>query len=179
MPDRQLDFEEERPEQAAGYLEQIQKKPHPLSLLAAGLDDVRNIGALFRLADAARLEHLYFLGWPQELNPKKLKRISRSTVRWVPHSVLQMEEAVALSQRRPFIGLEITTHSVPYTACQPEAGSVLVLGHEAQGIPASLLRCCRQCIHLPMYGLNTSMNVAMAAGIATYRLLEQLGAGGE
>lgn len=160
----------------SGYLAKIRKNRHPLSLLAAGLEDVRNIGALFRLADAARLEHLYFLGWPEGLNPKKLKRISRSTVDWVPHTVLQMEEAQAMAQRLNFVGLEITTDSVPYTAYQPEAGTVLVLGHEAHGIPEELLRCCRQCIHLPMYGVNTSMNVAMAAGIAAYRVLESLGA---
>jgi tRNA G18 (ribose-2'-O)-methylase SpoU len=172
--DRQLGFRDERPEALGEYLKEINRARHPLSLLAAGVDDVRNIGALFRLADAARLEKLYFLDWPEQLNEKKLKRVARSTVQYVPHEVLDMEGVRQLANEYPLVGLEITDQSVPYSELKPEVGTVLVIGQEAHGIPPELLSLCRSCIHLPMYGVNTSMNVAMATGIAVYGLLDRM-----
>jgi 23S rRNA (guanosine2251-2'-O)-methyltransferase len=172
--DRQLGFRDKRPEALEKYLEEIQSNRHPLSLLAAGVDDVRNIGALFRLADAARLEKLYFLDWPEHLNEKKLKRVSRSTVRYVPYEQLDLKGVKQLATECSLIGLEITDQSIPYTAFAPENDMVLVVGHEAHGIPPQVLSLCTACIHLPMYGVNTSMNVAMAAGIAVYGALDRM-----
>ena len=173
--DRQLGFRDERPEALEQYLQKIQTDRHPLSLLAAGVDDVRNIGALFRLADAARLEKLYFLDWPANLNEKKLKRVSRSTVQYVPYERIDLQGVGQLAGERPLVGLEITGQSVAYSEYEPVAGTVIVVGHESHGIPPPVLRLCTACIHLPMYGVNTSMNVAMAAGIAVYGMLGRLG----
>ncbi len=174
MPEeeRQLGFRDERPEDLNAYLERIQANRYPLSLLAAGLTDVRNIGALFRLADAARIEHLYFYGWPEQLNAKKLKRVSRSTVDYVPHTVLDFPQLQQLSQEKTMVGLEITADSQPYYTFDAPPGTVLVLGQEAHGIPDTVLQLCTACVHLPMRGVNTSMNVAMAAGIAVYGLMK-------
>jgi tRNA G18 (ribose-2'-O)-methylase SpoU len=55
---------------------------------------------------------------------------------------------------------------------------VLVIGHEAHGIPKPILDMCQEAMHLPMYGVNTSMNVAMAAGIAVYDQIRKLKKGG-
>ena len=138
------------------------------------MDDVRNIGALFRLADAARLEKLYFLDWPEHLSEKKLKRVSRSTVQYVPYERIDLQVVEQLAAERPFVGLEITDQSKPYSDFQAAGSTVLVVGHEAHGIPPQVLALCKACIHLPMYGVNTSMNVAMATGIAVYGLLERM-----
>lgn len=172
--DRQLGFRDERPDALEQYLKEIQAARHPLSLLAAGIDDVRNIGALFRLADAARLEKLYFLDWPAHLKEKKLKRVSRSTVQYVPYECLDEQGVQRVAAERPLVGLEITAQSTPYSDFKPLAGTVLVVGHEAHGIPPAVLALCQSCIHLPMYGVNTSMNVAMAAGIAVYGVLGRM-----
>ncbi len=172
---KQLDYQDERQCPHEERLRRINQSRSPLSLMLAGVSDVRNIGALFRLADAARLSHLYFLGAPGALYHKKVARVARSADQYVPASALTMEEALALGRAQTLIGLEITSGSIPYTSLEIEARqpAVLVIGHEALGIPESILGLCSTCIHLPMYGINTSMNAAMAAGIAVYELLRK------
>ncbi len=171
--ERQLHFREERPNWKA-RLKKIEQQRHSISLLLDGVGDVRNIGMLFRLADAAWLKKIYTFGSKPDLNPKKLKRIARSTNRFIPHEHLSEVEAVkALKEGADLIGLEITTASIPYRGLEVNRPIVLVIGSEQRGISEELLALTDQCIHLPMYGINTSMNVAMATSIAVYELVEK------
>ncbi|MEQ8706284.1 MAG: TrmH family RNA methyltransferase [Phaeodactylibacter sp.] len=173
MP-KQSTFYDDRPEDLQAYIRNIGNNRHLLSLLLAGITDVRNIGSLFRLADAARLEHLYFYGAPELLEHRKVRRVARATLEYVPYTALDLEGVRALAKKRTFLGLEITDKSLPYTDVEAQEGTVLVIGQEAHGIPPEVLSLCQQAMHLPMYGVNTSMNVAMAAGIAVYDQLRKL-----
>lgn len=173
MP-KQSTFYDDRPEDLEAYIRGIASNRHPLSLLLAGITDVRNIGSLFRLADAARLAHLYFYGPAELLHHRKVRRVARTTLEYVPHSTLSLEGVRALATAHHMLGLEITDQSLPYTEVEVQEGTVLVVGQEAHGIPPEILSLCQQTLHLPMYGVNTSMNVAMAAGIAVYDQIRQL-----
>jgi len=171
VPERQLHFREERPDWQA-RLKRIEQNRHPISLLLDDVTDVRNLGTLFRLADAAWLEKIYTFGPEPDINPKKLKRIARSTNRFVPLEHLPDLEAVqALQKSADLIGLEITTASISFRELNVERPIILVIGSEQRGISEELLMLTDQCIHVPMYGINTSMNVAMATGIAVYDLV--------
>ena len=178
MP-KQSTFYDDRPDDLQAYIQNIGKNRHPLSLLLAGITDVRNIGSLFRLADAARLAHLYFYADEKLLKHPKVRRVARATLDYVPHTTLDMNGVRALSLEQPFLGLEITDHSIPYTQVGAQKNGVLVIGQEAHGIPPEVLNLCRQTMHLPMYGVNTSMNVAMAAGIAVYDQIGKIREGGD
>lgn len=173
MP-KQSTFYDDRPEDLEAYIRNIHRDRHPISLLLAGITDVRNIGSLFRLSDAARLAHLYFYGQAELLEHRKVKRVARATLDYVPHSTLDLEGVQALAKDQTLLGLEITDQSLSYTQVKAQEETVLVVGQEAHGIPPEILALCAQTMHLPMYGVNTSMNVAMAAGIAIYDQIRQL-----
>ena len=66
-----------------------------------------------RLADAARLEKLYFLDWPEHLSEKKLKRVSRSTVQYVPYERIDLQVVRQLAAERPLVGLELGLDAQP------------------------------------------------------------------
>ena len=156
-------------------LEQINQGRVPISLLLDGLSDMRNVGAMFRIADAARLKKIYLFNMPAIEQHKKLKHYARATVQYVPFEQLGTLEAVeALKQGHQLIALEWTHQSLPYTAFQQEREVVLIVGSEKMGISQDLLGVAEQSIHIPMLGINTSMNVAVATGIATYHLLNFL-----
>ena len=174
-----MTFRAARPDPAA-RLAEIKAHRHPVALLLDGLDDARNLGVIFRLAEAARLEHVYLHRLPAyhlsdgQLS-KKIGKISREAVRYVPFTVLpDWESTAALSEHYQPVALEWTERSIPYTEFVPGERTLLVLGSEAYGMSDEVLAWTDAQIHLPMYGLNTSMNVACAASIATYDLLRQL-----
>lgn len=75
------------------------------------------------------------------------------------------------------IALEITDRSTSlfdYRIPDSEQGYILIAGSESAGVSAEILALCDEAVYLPMYGQNTSMNLAVALGAAVYLLLMQL-----
>ena len=156
------------------HLQQINQARHPVSLLLDGLNLPANIGAAFRLADAANLQHIYLYRCGELEHSKKWKRVARSTQQYVPFTFLQqLEEIEALQIKQQLIALEWTNTSIPFRQFQPVQPVVLVLGNEQRGVSDELLNLVQHCLHIPMYGVKTSMNVTVAAGIAVYDLIEK------
>ncbi len=48
--------------------------------------------------------------------------------------------------------------------------TVLLLGHEREGIPEELVESADACIEIPMVGVGASLNVAVAGSLVLYRL---------
>ncbi len=157
-------------------------KRHPLRLFCPNWRDPRNVGSAFRLADAAGLAGLLLGGTtPQPPHPK-IAKTARSTVRSVPFSYGLDSEALLRQYKEEgayIIALEITDQSksllnyeLPPTVLASSREVILVAGAEDHGVPPELLALCDGSVHLPMFGQNTSMNVAVALGAAVYLLLQ-------
>jgi tRNA G18 (ribose-2'-O)-methylase SpoU len=174
MQEKQLNFQDMRPDSKA-TAKKIKTNRKPISLLLDRMTDPRNVGGIFRLADAALIEHIYLYKCEGLEITAKIKRISRSTTQVVPYSHLDHLEAVeTLKETHKLIALEYTTQSIPYTDFKPLDKTLIVIGNEQRGVSEELLKLTEQSIHLPMLGMNTSMNVMCATGIAVYGLLMKL-----
>jgi tRNA G18 (ribose-2'-O)-methylase SpoU len=174
MSRKQLTFQDTRPG-FEEYLKFIQNHRHPLSLLLDGVLDVRNVGALFRLADAARLKKIYFYRMDSLKLGVEFKRVARSAEQFVPFETLHsFEDVKKLLQTHQLLALEWTNDSIVYNMLTPRNPCLLAIGNEESGISEEILQIAEQCIHIPMYGVKTSLNVAVATGIAVYELLNKL-----
>lgn len=170
---KQRHFSEERTD-IDNFLKKIKKNRQPISLLLDGLQDPINIGAAFRLADAARLNHIYLYRCIDLTNSKKWKRVARSTQQYVPYSILlEQNEVENLQVQQQLVALEWTDQSIPYHQFEPLLPTILVVGSEKYGVSSELLQLSERSIHIPMLGVNTSMNVMVATGIAIYHLIEK------
>ncbi len=171
---RQLDFKDER-EDIATRLATIHEQRHPVALLLDRIQDPKNIGTIFRLAEAARVEKIYLYRCDFDEKNKNLVRASRSTMKYVPFlQITDFQELKNLQETFEFVSLEVTEQSISYTDFQPTKKILLIIGSENYGVSAELLDLSSTTIHIPMYGINTSMNVACATGIAIYDLLGKL-----
>ncbi len=173
--ERQLKFNDLRKDWP-NYLEQIAENRHPLYLILDQISDVRNLGAIFRLADAGRIAHLYILPDSSTIKEKKLTKVARNAEQYVPWSTLSsLEELENLKQKMELVALEITNQSIAYHQFEIKRPIGLVVGNEQRGIRPEVLQICDRSTHVPMMGRNTSMNAAMATGIAAFGLLEKMG----
>lgn len=175
MERKQLTFRDMRPDYEA-YLNFIQHNRHPISLLLDQVLDVRNIGALFRLADAARIAKIYFYKMEQVELTQAFRRVARAADQLVPYeSLTSIQQVQALTKTHQFLALEWTNDSLLYSEVNIDIQKpvLLAIGNEESGVSNEILQAVETCIHLPMYGVKTSMNVAMATGIAVYKLLEK------
>lgn len=141
--------------------------------------DPRNVGSLFRLADAAGLQQLVLSGSTPRPPHPKIRKTARATERSVPFSTIDDAGGFLQLMRSAgvrIVALEITDQSASLFDYRLPEGEeiVLVVGAESGGVSPTLLQQCDEAVYLPMYGRNTSMNVSVALGAAVYLLLMQL-----
>ncbi|MEM1214571.1 MAG: TrmH family RNA methyltransferase [Bacteroidota bacterium] len=157
-----------------------ERRKFPLIVACDDWQDPRNVGMAFRLAESFGLAELWLGGSTPQPPNRKLSKTARSTVERVPYRAvpnLVTELRMAKTEGYARVGIEITKQSRPLreivetTVPQP---TVLVLGAESVGIQATVLAELDTCAHIPMYGQNTSLNVATALGIALYAWTEAL-----
>lgn len=154
----------------------ITNDPAPIILLLDGIANPRNLGSLFRLADACGLKRVYGYHIGPFSNLQKIDRVARQTTGRISFEPLHEIESIhdLFKQYHP-IALEYTNLSVPFQQYDNAAPCVLVIGNERQGVSKELLELCQTSLHIPMLGQNRSMNVAVATGIVLYHLLVNMG----
>lgn len=145
-------------------------------IVAIGMRTPENLGSILRHADAAGCRRVMFVDAAIQPVAKKLSRIARSADRHLSYSYLSSEDLLGrLDELSPLVAVEITSNSTDlYRTTLPKDCS-LVVGSERAGIPQQILECCSLAVHIPMYGVNGSMNVSHALTLALYEWRRQHG----
>ena len=152
---------------------------YPLCFLAHDMDVPMNVGSLFRIADALGVEKIYLTGKSITPPNNKINKTSRSTERIVDYSYennpIQVIDQLK-TEGYKVITLEMTTSSIELSRVDilPNDKICLVLGSESDGVHQDLLDMSDISVHIPMLGINSSMNVAHACSIATYEITKRL-----
>jgi len=156
-----------------------EKQEFPISILLHNFKIKVNIGSIFRLADAFGVEHIYLSGTSAQPPSRKITKTARSADKYVPFSY-QDEPFEVLSHLKSdgyrIVSLELTTDSLPLSELTllKDEKVCLVLGSESEGVDSELLKLSDDVFYIPMYGEKSSLNVATAAGIALYQLVDGL-----
>lgn len=146
----------------------LQQKPEGPLVVAVGIVNEFNVGNILRCSEATGVKHVYFVDSVQPSN-EKLKKFSRNASNLVPNSFISLEKFwQIIPQLPPLVALEITSNSTDIFSCEYDTEVSFVVGAESQGIPQEVLDVCELAIHLPMTGINSSINVASALCVALY-----------
>jgi tRNA G18 (ribose-2'-O)-methylase SpoU len=69
------------------------------------------------------------------------------------------------------VAVELADGATPLPRLEPaRTPTVLLLGHEHNGIPDEVLTDVDECVEIPMTGWGASLNVAVAGSLVIYRL---------
>ena len=154
--------------------------------LVVVLDNVRsqhNVGAVFRTADAMRIERVVLCGiccCPPNPEIHKTALGAEESVEWQYYQetldavkALQAQgyTVYAVEQAHDSVTLEEVAEQLTANSQKPIA---VILGHEVFGVQQSVIDICNGCIEIPQYGTKHSMNVSVTAGIVMYRLASSL-----
>lgn len=134
-----------------------------------------NAGSIFRLADAFGVQEIIFCGNTPDVTSSRLRKTARNTERTVRFRESENITTTLINLREQgfsTIALEIDSTSIPIAEVHIANMSKisLVIGAESTGVTPEALKQCAVIAHIPMHGINSSMNVAQAAGIALYEL---------
>lgn len=150
---------------------------HPVVVVLDDIRSIYNVGAIFRTSDAARIEKLYLTGitgTPEHRALHKTALGAQDTVPWE-----HVRDATALVTRLKAEGytiavLEHTDDPTPFEAVtSADFPLCLIVGNEVQGVRDALVEGADLALEIPQYGAKQSLNVAVAYGIAVYRLLDR------
>ena len=182
--------------------ELVSRKPDPATFatlprvpITVVLDDVRslaNVGLIFRICDALRVERLYLCGItghprdaehdprPRHVQERAEREIAKTAVMAIPYvpwgyhpSAVELVRDLK-ARGTTIVAVEQAHNSVPYTSAGIYTPPVcLMFGHERAGLGPAALGLADVCVEVPVYGVANSLNVAMACALVGYEVMRQ------
>ena len=140
------------------------------------LDNVRsreNVGSMFRTADAAGIAKLYLCGiTPVPPHPKISKTAlgAENTVPWEYHRHTWRLIEKLKKDRIFIVALEQHKRAKSLFILKLRYPAAFIVGNEVQGVSPAVLKRAGTVACIPMAGKKESLNVAVAFGIAAFRM---------
>jgi tRNA G18 (ribose-2'-O)-methylase SpoU len=147
------------------------------------LDNIRsnfNVGSIFRIADCAGIKKIYLGGITPSPKDRfgrdnnELKKVSlgaENSVSW--KNVSSVLQTISMLKKEGFeiVSLEQDKASVDYKKYKITDRTALIIGSEILGVDKKILKKSDRILEIKMEGKKESLNVAVAAGITVFRLL--------
>lgn len=159
------------------FIHQRHKPPHELTrpreivLAVPQMQSNVNLSRMVRAAGCFGIRHLVAAG-SGKVDPKIARDgIDQVTVEWRRTLLPALKKRKADGFR--LVGLEQATRSQVIYDYQFERKSVLLIGHERNGIPAEELAELDDVIEIPVHGMPHSHNAASSAIMAMYEYCRQ------
>lgn len=150
------------------------------------LHDIRsaeNVGSIFRTSDASGITKIFLTGYtpaPLDRFNRENKKIAKTalgaekSIEWEKISDVFEVIKNLKKEKVHILALEQHTKSVDYKEIKIDLKNntfALIVGNEVEGIDKNILKKCDQIVEIPMKGEKESLNVAVATGIALFRML--------
>ena len=149
-----------------------------LAFLLQSMEDPRNVGSLFRVADAVGARELVLAGRTPAPPDEEIDRTSRGHDRRVPWRRMADTQAAMRSVREEgyhLVALETARGARCFLEYPYTDKVCLVLGNESKGVYPATLGLCDGAVFVPMYGKGPSMNVHVAAALVAYEAVLRRG----
>lgn len=161
--------------------EQLAKiKRKPIYIVLDNVLDTYNIGSIFRLADAVGACEVILCGGSETPPSSRIHKAAVGTETWIPWRYFPTAREALLDLRSQILDLRIiaveqSTKAISLSNLESNIqhlGSIaLVVGHETNGVSPEALDLADVIIEIPMFGVNKSLNVHVAASIILYKLI--------
>lgn len=157
-------------------------------LIIPDIRSAENVGSMLRTADAVGVSKVYITGYsptPLDKYGRKRKDIAKTalgaedSVPWEYKKSLPLLIKKLQKEGYRVIALEQDEKSIDYRKLDTIFGGkatkklALIVGNEVTGLEEKILRECDAIIEIPMQGKKESLNVAVACGIALFRILQK------
>ncbi|MCP4140387.1 MAG: RNA methyltransferase [Chloroflexi bacterium] len=153
-------------------LDDLKDMKHGVAIISS--QDPGNLGTILRTLDAVGADGLILLDGGVDLYHPKVVRASMGSLFWKPVVRTSFEDFLEWVQKNmlKLIGTSARGTSDLASLSLKNESWLLLLGNEQKGLSPEQISACDALISLPMRGRGTSLNLAVAAGILLYGLLE-------
>ncbi|MFH1188699.1 MAG: TrmH family RNA methyltransferase [bacterium] len=140
-----------------------------------------NVGSMFRTAEGAGVEKLYLCGiTPTPVDilgsaRQPLAKVALGAETMVPWEYRKSTTLLINNLKKrgyKVYAIEQDKRSVSYSSAIKDSSDkiALMVGHEVEGLPKTIVDKADVILEIPMYGKKESLNVSVAFGIIAYEL---------
>lgn len=152
----------------------------PVVVILDRVRSLHNVGAIFRTADAFRIEGIHLCGITEQVSHPEIDKTALGATESVPwksfdttvESVRELKaegyEVYAVEQTTDREWLD------NFEVSENAKGIAVVFGHEVTGVDEPVLAEVDGCIEIPQLGTKHSLNVSVSAGVVMWELFKQL-----
>ncbi|NDJ21631.1 23S rRNA (guanosine(2251)-2'-O)-methyltransferase RlmB [Nostoc sp. B(2019)] len=156
-------------------IEQAKSLTDPVIVVADGITDPHNLGAIIRTAEAIGAQGLVI---PQRrasgITSTVIKVAAGALENFSVARVINLSRALEeLKEAGFWIYGTAATGSEPLHTVNFSGPIVLVIGSEGEGLSMLTQRCCDVLVSIPLQGKTPSLNASVAAGMALYEIYRQ------
>ncbi len=162
--------------QPATDLARIDRSKAPIWLVAQALRDPGNLGTILRTGDAVGAGGLILID--DCVDPFSVEAVRASMGALFTQAIAQARWDDFLPWLRGGDGQLVGTYlaaSEDYRAARYTKPTFVLIGNEAQGLPADYAAACDTRVRIPMKGKADSLNAAVACAVVAYEVLAQQG----
>lgn len=150
----------------------------PVIIVLDNLRSQHNIGAIFRTADAFRLEAVYLCGITATPPNREIHKTAlgatdsvdwkyfENTMQCIPEIRQKDYQICCVEQTNGSISLN--NFELPASE-----GIAIVFGNEVTGVDQEVIDQCHMSIEIPQFGTKHSLNVSVSAGIVLWDILNK------
>ena len=155
-------------------LDGISPKTFHWGAAAVSPQDPGNVGTILRTLEAVGADGLFLLDGGVELYHPSVVRASMGTLFWKPVVQVSFDEFVQWRQKNGYQLVGSSAHAgTDYREFQwGNRPIILLLGNEQKGLSPEQIAACDEVVSMPMKGRVSSLNLAVAAGVLLYRMME-------
>lgn len=157
-------------------LAQLSPDKFPWGVALVAPQDPGNIGAILRTIDAVGASGLILLDASADPFHPGSVRASMGSIFWHPVVQAPFDEFVAWAKAGGYqiYGTSAKGNADYHQVKGYKLPAILLLGSEQKGLSPEQIAACDVVLRLPMRGRMSSLNLAVAAGVMLYHMLENI-----
>ena len=151
------------------------KTPSPVIVIADGIEDPQNLGAIIRTAEALGMQGLAIPQRRASGVTSTVMKVAAGALEHLPIArVVNLSQAIEQLKQAGFwiYGTTSTASKLLHTI-DFQGAIALVVGSEGKGIGLLTQKCCDELVSIPLLGKTPSLNASVATGIALYEISRQ------
>ncbi|GFR26875.1 probable methyltransferase TARBP1 [Trichonephila clavata] len=161
------------------YFEEKQICKDGLIVVASLIDRIPNLGGLCRTCEVFGVSE-FVIATLQYTQDKQFQNLSVSADKWVTIKEVKpyaLKEYLTSMKELGYvlIGAEQTEDSCNLKEFEFPKKSLLLLGHEKEGLPVDLIQLLDTCVEIPQQGVVRSLNVHVSGAILVWEYARQHG----
>ncbi len=162
-----------------GGVNRLPERASGIYVLAEGLQDPGNLGALARTCEAAGVSGLALTAGCAHPNHPRALRASAGSLLRLPVAVMADQEALRahLAPLRPLRVALVPRDGMAVYDFDPDGALILMLGGEGPGLSAAMLAAAEQRVTIPVAAPVESLNATVAAAVVLFELARRRAAG--